>query len=61
MKENNLVSSMEAMVEETGVYWSDMTNKGDFIENVKRGAWHLVLKSLQTSRLHRSVAQRLYE
>ena len=60
-KDNNLINSLNTLADETGVYYSEMSNSKDLIENVKKGSWHLVLKALQTARLDKRMIQRIYE
>jgi hypothetical protein len=46
LRENNLSETMASLSEETGVQVAYIPNKAEFIENIKRGAWHQVLKTL---------------
>jgi GMP synthase PP-ATPase subunit len=40
LRENNLTETMASLSEETGVQVAYIPNKAEFIENIKRGAWH---------------------
>jgi LisH-like dimerisation domain len=40
LRENNLSETLTSLSDETGVQVSYIPNKAEFIENIKRGAWH---------------------
>ena len=61
MKESNLLKSMDTLIQETGVHYPTQVSQ-DFIESVRRGQWHLVLKQMQLSaRMEKSLVQAVYE
>jgi len=51
---------MNALSEETGVVFSKIANREDFLAGVRRGSWHHVLKTIQTSRFDVDVVQGVY-
>ena len=61
LTEHNLLSSLDALSAETGVlYTGNLANKEDFLENVRRGNWHSVLKTVQSTRLEAAALQAVY-
>jgi hypothetical protein len=38
-----------------------MPNREDFLENVRRGNWHMVLKTMQGTRMDMGAVQSIYE
>ncbi|TNV86395.1 hypothetical protein FGO68_gene3514 [Halteria grandinella] len=61
MKESNLLNSMDTLIQETGVHFPALVSQ-DFIESVRRGQWHQVLKQMQHSaRMEKGLVQGVYE
>ena len=38
-----------------------MPNREEFLENVRKGNWHMVLKTIQGTRIEVSAVQSIYE
>jgi hypothetical protein len=38
-----------------------MPNREEFLENVRKGNWHMVLKTMQGTRIEVSAVQSIYE
>ena len=51
LKENNLNETLTALSSETGVAFSYIPHRQEFLENIKRGAWHHVLKTIESVKL----------
>ena len=59
-KEQNLLRSFQALTEEAQVPYAQISCKAEFIDNVRKGFWHQVLKQIQFVRVDRSVLAQLY-
>lgn len=44
LRENNLIRTLDVLSDETGVYYNNITNREDFVQNVKKGQWNIVLR-----------------
>ncbi|CDW71757.1 wd repeat protein 61 [Stylonychia lemnae] len=61
LKENNLQKSFQTLSDETNVNFNQIANKEDFLQNIKKGFWHQVLKQIQYISIDKIVLVRLYE
>ena len=61
LKENNLNETLTALSSETGVAFSYIPHRQEFLENIKRGAWHHVLKTIESVKLEASTVLSVYE